>query len=405
MQTHNLKNEGEDTRVEERELDEGGREGRRNRRNYFTQSVCTASREVPRENHPLLLLFFLLLLCFAGCSKDRGCAVGRPVWAREGECASAHRFAMRSGAMPPSSPPLPSTTTFGTDNGANTPRGWTNRGSYWVQLGRLGLGWYHISYRSYNAVRPPLSPRFSLSLSLFRSHSTAFPHPPATLMFLPYLSSPSHSLSFSLALSFLPRVPSPRVTSRFFSRRHLCLCRLFARFLSPFRSYFLTPPCLLLPRCSALPSVLPLLVTSPRCTATWNVSFFSCRASIHRSLFLFIKRDANALRYSCVLMDVNFPENYFAGGGKLEASRFLRRTLVGERRLRRERGRAMRLLRRVHDPHAWDIVMLAVLNFSSREAHVRFSVVEAFHFYYKRIHIKFAHLLGLWSRQIAFWIN
>lgn len=62
-------------------------------------------------------------LCFAGRSRDRGCAAGRPVWAREGECASAHRFAMRSEAMPPSSPPLPSTTTFGTDNGANTPRG------------------------------------------------------------------------------------------------------------------------------------------------------------------------------------------------------------------------------------------------------------------------------------------
>lgn len=109
------------------------------------------------------------------------------------------------------------------------------------------MGWYHISYRSYNAVRPPLSPRFSPALPLYpssRSHSIAFPHPLATLVSLPCPSSPSHSFSFSLALSSLPRVPSSRVTSRrFFSRRflHLCLCRLFARFLSPFRSYFLAP--------------------------------------------------------------------------------------------------------------------------------------------------------------------
>lgn len=137
----------------------------------------------------------------------------------------------------------------------------------------VGLGWVGIT--SAIDLITPCGPRcllvsvpLSLSISPLALALLAFPHlhpsPPPTLVSLPCPSSPSHSFSFSLAPSSLPRVPSPRVTSRFFSRRflHLCLCRLFARFLSPFRSYFLAPASSSPAVCSALPP-LPSLPSPP----------------------------------------------------------------------------------------------------------------------------------------------
>lgn len=112
----------------------------------------------------------------------------------------------------------------------------------------VGLGWVGIT--SAIDLITPCGPRCLLVSVLL---SLSIPLLVLTLS----LSSPSGSprvppvsvvtLAFFLllprSLSSLPRVPSPRVTSRFFPRRflHLCLCRLFARFLSPFRSYFLAP--------------------------------------------------------------------------------------------------------------------------------------------------------------------
>jgi len=123
MPGERLKNE-----EEERELraDAGGREDekimrrRRNRRATLPLSARFAS---PREKHRQKIIPLPL-------SQAEGVAGWRRVRRRPaglGEGWRARRFASRSGAMPPlpsSSPsPLPSTTTFGTDNGANTPRG------------------------------------------------------------------------------------------------------------------------------------------------------------------------------------------------------------------------------------------------------------------------------------------
>lgn len=155
------------------------------------------------------------------------------------------------------------------------------------------MGWYHISYRSYNAVRPPLSPRFSPALPLYlssRSHSTVFPHPSATLVSLPCPSSPSHSFPFSLSLSRIvfssTRALSPRVTSRFFSRRFLHLCVSAASSRASCLHFALTfsPPRLLLPRCSAL-TPFP---SPPRYIATLH-------CTLERFLFLFLQPRADPL--------------------------------------------------------------------------------------------------------------
>lgn len=151
------------------------------------------------------------------------------------------------------------------------------------------MGWYHISYRSYNAVRPPLSPRFSPALPLClssRSHSTAFPHPLTTLVSLPCPSSPSHSFSFSLALSSLPRVPSPRVSPLASSPAASSTCVSAASSRASCLHFALTfsPPRLLLSRCSALPPPF-----SPPPLPSRYIATLHC--TLERFLFLFLRAD------------------------------------------------------------------------------------------------------------------
>lgn len=206
----------------------------------------------------------------------------------------------------------------------------------------VGLGWVGIT--SAIDLITPYGPRcllvsVSLSLSISRlvltlplSLTLQQPSCPSRVRHHPRILSLSLSrcpLFHACSLRVSPLASSPAASST-------CVSAASSRASCLHFALTFSPPRLLLPRYSALPLFLSPLVTSPRCTAPWNISFFSScnRASIHRSPFLFIKRDAYALRYGLVPVDVNFPKNYFAGGGKLEASRFQRRTLVGERRLR-----------------------------------------------------------------------
>lgn len=232
-----------------------------------------------------------LPLC-AGWSKSRGCA-GRSVWAKEGGCASLryeaercrrrrrhhrccrrhlrrrrcclrHRRCRRRRHLEQIMARI--------RRGGERTAGRT--GFSWIGLGWVGItsAIDLITLCGPRCLLVPVPRSISLSLSFSFPLSAATSRPAATL---PRTSSPSHSLSslslslfpFSLfpSLSFclpsltpsssIPRVPSPRVTSRSFSHLFsfflslllflspppVCLHRLFARFLSPFRSYFLAP--------------------------------------------------------------------------------------------------------------------------------------------------------------------
>lgn len=200
----------------------------------------------------------------------------------------------------------------------------------------VGLGWVGIT--SAIDLITPCGPRcllvsvpLSLSVSPLVLTLYRFPSPS------PQPSCPSrvrrHPRILSLSLSHCPlyhacplRV-SPLASSP--ATSSTCVSAASSRASCLHFALTFSPPRLLLSRCSALPPLFspppppppPLRVTSPRCTAPRNVFFFSSCAPIHRSPFLFIKRDAYALRYGRVHVDVNFPENYFAEGGKLGASR------------------------------------------------------------------------------------
>lgn len=96
-------------------------------------------------------------------------------------------------------------TTFGTDNGANVPRGWMNRGSYWVQLGWVGIT---SAIDLINAVWLPLS---SHSITSFSPSPPLSTHHPASLrfhfcvfLFSPFSISPASSLSSLSISSHLP---------------------------------------------------------------------------------------------------------------------------------------------------------------------------------------------------------
>lgn len=216
-------------------------------------------------------------------------------------------------------------------------------------MGRLGLGWYHISYRSYNAVRPPLSPRsspalylsFSFSVFLLPSlcrHLSPCSNPPAyivtlALSFISLFSSfpflavvlsrfASHlSLRRPLFHAYSPRV-SPHAPSLVFfislslsssfSFLHLCVSAASSHASCLHFALTFSPPRLLV-RSSVL---LPFLSFFLLSFSLYLPVFLSlcCIAAAHLRTFLFLlsrpradppfslpiyQRDAYAWRYGC----------------------------------------------------------------------------------------------------------